>query len=103
MLRGLLLLFVCLAAGLPAHLCLCDHHDEPTEPHECACELHSREVIVPPAPAVEGDMAPSVAIHVEADLTPPPPVPHPAFRSESPPGGTFHSLPLYLSVARLLI
>lgn len=105
MLRGLLLLLVGLAAALPSGLCLCGHHaDDPAEHHdECLCELRPTEATVPAPPAVEGDSGLSLALPPAADLAPvPPPVPRPAFRSESPPG-SHPALPLYLSVRRLLI
>lgn len=116
MLRSLLLLLICLSAVSPPCVCACTHHhaepatadqkDEPAGPDEdCPCQCHRQpaEATIPPTPAVEGDTGVSFPSGPPADHTVPPPVSHPAFRSESPPGHCFRSLPLYLSVARLLI
>lgn len=116
MLRGLLLLLICLSAVLPPCVCACSHHhaepaaaDQPGEPagpdEDCPCQCHRppTEATLPASPVVEGDTGVSFHSGLLADLAVPPPVPHPAFRSESPPGHRFQSLPLYLSVARLLI
>jgi hypothetical protein len=100
--RGLLLLLALLVAVLPVGLCLCGHHHEPAEHHEeCHCHDSPRVAVLPVAPAVIADTPLSV-LPDPLDLTPAlPRVVRPAFRAESPPGHT--SLPLYLSVGRLLI
>jgi hypothetical protein len=113
LLRGLLLLLACLIAALPVGMCLCGHahspgakchhHDETPTPSddECHCDDSPRVATVPSAPSLETDNKLSFPPR-PADLTSArPQVVHPAFRSESPPGRP--SLPLYLSVGRLLI
>ncbi len=111
MLRGLLLLLACLVAALPVGLCLCGHdhkqaaeqHEHGPVPHDDGCHCHDspRVATLPPALEVGTDTLLSLPLS-PADLTlVTPHVVRPAFRSESPPG--YSSLPLYLSVGRLLI
>jgi hypothetical protein len=105
LLRGLLLLLACLVAALPVGLCLCGHEHERTAEHqqddECHCHDSPRVATLPPTLDVGTDTPLSLPLR-SVDLIPATPhVVRPAFRSESPPG--YSSLPLYLSVGRLLI
>lgn len=105
MLRGLLLLLACQVAALPAGLCLCGHKHEPAAEHqpadECHCHDSPRVATLPASPQVDTDTPLSLPPEPTALTATFPHVVRPAFRSESPPG--YPSLPLYLSVGRLLI
>lgn len=104
MLRGLLLLLACLVAALPVGLCLCGHnHEQASEQHDEACHCHDspRVATLPPALTVDTDTPLSLPLRPADCTLVTPHVVRPAFRSESPPG--YSSLPLYLSVGRLLI
>jgi hypothetical protein len=97
--RGLLLLLALLVAALPAGLCVCGHEHE--EQHECHCLDSPRLATLTASPDLPTDSPMSVPLAVAELLPAVPHVCRPVFVSESPPGYT--SLPLYLSVGRLLI
>ena len=121
MIRALLLTLITLAAVLPPRMCLCGHHHHAAPPAEqrdgsepqpadpdhdgcpCQCRHLPRDITVPPRPAVEFgcgiELPPAAVEAVPVRST----VLAPVFRSESPPGRLHSTLPLYLSVARLLI
>jgi hypothetical protein len=105
LLRGLLLLLACLLAALPVGLCLCGHEHcqavEHQQNEECHCHDSPRVATLPPAPDVEADSPLSLPPATADSTVAAPHVGRVAFRDESPPG--YSSLPLYLSVSRLLI